>query len=95
MQWFEKRHMGDVLSRFGSAAPIGGLFSNGIAAAVIDGVMALTTGIIMWIYSPKLALVVISVIIFFGIVRFALFNLIKTRNKQAIIAGAKEKHHLY
>jgi ATP-binding cassette subfamily B protein RaxB len=91
MQWFEKRHMGDVLSRFGSAAPIGGLFSEGISAAVIDGVMALTTGIIMWIYSPKLALVVISVIILYGIVRFALFNLIKARNKQAIVAGAKEE----
>ncbi|GLR72571.1 peptidase domain-containing ABC transporter [Agaribacter marinus] len=90
MQWFEKRHMGDILSRFGSTSPVGNLFSEGIAAAIIDGVMAITTGIIMWLYAPQLALVVMIAIIVFSIVRFALFRLIKARNKQAIVAGAKE-----
>lgn len=91
MQWFEKRHMGDVMSRFGSTNPIGNLFTEGIAGTVIDGAMAISTGIIMMVYSPKLALVVIVAIILFTSVRFALYGTIKSQNQNALIAEAKEE----
>ncbi len=91
MQWFEKRHMGDILSRFSSMQPIGKLFSEGIVAAVIDGFMAITTGVIMFVYSPKLAFIVIIAIILFSIVRFSLFTLIKSREQSALLSGANEE----
>lgn len=91
MQWFEKRHMGDILSRFGSTKPIGKLFSEGIAASVIDGAMAITTGLIMLLYSPKLAFLVIATILIFSAIRFALYGVIKAREQSALISEAKEE----
>ena len=91
MQWFEKRHMGDILSRFGSTKPIGRLFSEGIAGAIIDGVMAISTGVIMMIYSPRLAAIVIAAIILFAVVRFALYGVIKSRQQSVLVAEAKEE----
>ena len=43
VEFFEKRHIGDITSRFGSLSPIGNLFTNGIIAVVLDGVMAIGT----------------------------------------------------
>ena len=37
MDWYEKRHVGDVLSRFASTLPIRNLFSEGLVASLIDG----------------------------------------------------------
>ena len=43
LQWFEKRHVGDVVSRFGSTKSISDLLSQGLIAALVDGIMALAT----------------------------------------------------
>ena len=43
LTFFEKRHIGDILSRFGSIEPIRDLLSEGLIAALIDGAMALIT----------------------------------------------------
>ena len=40
LDWFEKRHVGDLVSRFGSTEPIRRLISEGLVAAVVDGLMA-------------------------------------------------------
>lgn len=51
LDWFEKRHVGDIISRFGSTQPISQLLSQGMIAAFIDGVMALLTLTLMFVYS--------------------------------------------
>lgn len=90
-QWFEKRHIGDILSRFSSTKPVGRLFSEGIVAAIIDGVMALSTAAIMLFYNPILALIVFLAVTLFSIVRFLLFRTLKSRNQSALAAEAKEE----
>lgn len=37
--WFEKRHVGDIISRFGSTQPITDFVSQGMVSAIIDGAM--------------------------------------------------------
>jgi ATP-binding cassette, subfamily B, bacterial CvaB/MchF/RaxB len=41
--WFEKRGLGDILSRFGSLGPVQSLFTGGLIAVVLDGMMAVVT----------------------------------------------------
>jgi ATP-binding cassette subfamily B protein RaxB len=41
--WFERRHLGDVISRFGSLQPITDLISKGIVATAIDGLLGCAT----------------------------------------------------
>ena len=43
LAYFEKRHIGDILSRFTSLDPIRNLMAQGLVTAVIDGLMAVAT----------------------------------------------------
>ena len=53
--WFERRTVGDVLSRFQSVQPIQVLLVEKAPAAVIDGILASATLALMIAYSPALA----------------------------------------
>src|SRR5215204_2267284 len=72
--YFEKRHIGDILSRFASLQPIRNLLAEGMIAAVIDGIMAVLTLVMIFIYSPTLALVVIGALVLYATVRLALYR---------------------
>ena len=43
LEYFQRRHVGDVISRFRSLKPVQEFITGGVVAAVIDGAMALTT----------------------------------------------------
>ncbi len=84
LPWFEKRHVGDVISRFGSTVPITQLIGNGLVASMIDGVMALVTFGLMVVYSPILALVALAALATYTVVRVAFFRMVRMRNISAI-----------
>jgi ATP-binding cassette, subfamily B, bacterial CvaB/MchF/RaxB len=67
--WFEKRSVGDVLSRFQSVLPIQRLLTESAAAAIIDGVLAVLTFALMLAYSPMLTLVPLAALIVYAAVR--------------------------
>ena len=56
LSFFEKRHIGDVLSRFTSIEPVRNVISEGLILALIDGTMAALTLAMMFAYSTQLAL---------------------------------------
>ena len=60
LSFFEKRHTGDIISRFNSIEPPLAMLSEGVIAAFIDGLMTLSTLVMMFIYSPILTLIVIA-----------------------------------
>ena len=43
ISYFEKRHIGDVLSRFISIEPIRNVLAEGLIVGLIDGIMAAAT----------------------------------------------------
>ncbi len=55
MHYFEKRHIGDLVSRFGSLAQIRERLTTGLTETVVDGLMSVTVLVMMIIYSPTLA----------------------------------------
>ncbi|WP_241903968.1 ABC transporter transmembrane domain-containing protein, partial [Vibrio splendidus] len=55
ISYFEKRHIGDVVSRFGSLGAIQGMMTTGFVEGVIDGLMTLVVLVMMYIYSPELS----------------------------------------
>jgi len=61
-EFFEKRHIGDVMSRMRSLKPVQNLFTSAFVTVLLDGIMAVATGIIMFLYSPMLAGVVCGII---------------------------------
>jgi ATP-binding cassette subfamily B protein RaxB len=90
LPWFEKRHVGDVISRFGSTRPIADLLSQGLIAAIVDGAMAFVTLALMFVYSPLLAGVALVAWGLFVALKVGFFQTLRLRNIDAITTGAKE-----
>lgn len=88
--FFEQRHIGDVLSRFTSLQPIRTLLAEGMITALIDGIMALLTVIMIFIYSPLLSLVVIAALLLYAMIRLALYRVLWRRTQATIQATAQE-----
>ena len=88
--FFEKGHVGDILSRFGSLQPIRTLLAEGIITAVLDGVMAVLTLAMIFIYSGQLALIVLTAVLLYAAVRLALYRVLWRRTEATIQAAAQE-----
>jgi len=94
LAYFERRHVGDLLSRISSIRPIQDLLTQGIVNVAIDSLLALTTLIVMLVISVPLALtIVISTLIYFGI-SLALFPRWRQRSEEEILSRAQEETYL-
>ena len=90
LTYFEKRHIGDILSRFTSIEPIRRLLAEGLITAVIDGLMAVATLVMIFVYSPQLGFVVVGAVVLYAILRLALFQELRRRSEDVIQARAQE-----
>ncbi len=90
VSFFEKRHMGDVVSKFSSLTVIREQMTSGIVETIIDGLMALTTLLLIFIYSPKLSLIVVLATLVYTALRLGLFSKYRRVNEQELIAMAEE-----
>jgi ATP-binding cassette subfamily B protein RaxB len=90
LTYFEKRHIGDILSRFTSIEPIRRLLAEGLITAVIDGLMAVATLVMIFVYSPPIGFVVFGAVVLYAILRLALFQELRRRSEDVIQARAHE-----
>jgi len=90
LSFFEKRHIGDVLSRFHSIEPIQSVLAEGLILGVLDGVMAVATLAMILLFSPRLALVVLAALLLYVILRLALYRKFRDLNETAIQVEAQE-----
>ena len=63
LAWFEKRHIGDIVSRFRSVDAIQRTLTLTFVETVIDGAMVLLTLAVMFWYSAQLTLIVTSYVV--------------------------------
>ncbi|QYJ07588.1 peptidase domain-containing ABC transporter [Qipengyuania flava] len=91
IDYFEKRHTGDILSRFQSIVPIQNLLTQGAVAALVDGVMAIFTLAVMFYYSPLLAFIAIVAFALYGAARIVSFSFQREAQEATIITGGKEQ----
>ena len=93
IEYFEKRHMGDIVSRFGSLGYVRNLLTHSIVAAIIDGIMAVVTLTVMFLYSVHLTLIVVGTVAIYGIFRWIFFQPFKVLTEERIVKAAKENSH--
>jgi len=91
MHWFEKRHLGDVLSRFSSVGPIQELLTTRAVAAVLDGLMAILTLCMMILYSASLAGVVVGTVTLYALVRAISYRPLREASLECMALAAKEQ----
>lgn len=92
--FFEKRHLGDILSRMGSAKAIQDAITRGIISSILDGLMAIAAGFILFLYSPFLAMLVIGFLVVSLITTFAYYPILRQRSLEQLQASAKEQTYL-
>lgn len=90
LSYFEKRHMGDVVSRFGSLQEVKRLLTTGVIEAIIDGLMAVITLGMIFFYSPTLSAVVLVAVFAYAAVRIIMYKPFRRISEQEIIARAEE-----
>lgn len=92
--FFERRHVGDLLSRMGSIQPIQALLSQGLVNVLIDSVLALTTLVVMALISPVLMLIVLATTSIYILYSLLLYPALRRRTEEEIVARANEETFL-
>lgn len=88
LEFFQKRHIGDVVSRFGSMDNIRQLLSTGLVSAVVDGLMALVTLLAMFVYDVWLTLVVLVTVALYLALRLVLYRPLRRLSEESLVANA-------
>lgn len=91
--YFERRSLGDVVSRFGSIGNIQQTLTATFLEAILDGVMTIFTLILMFIYSPKLAMVAIITMAIYAVIRWIWYAPLRRATEAQIIHEAKQSTH--
>jgi ATP-binding cassette, subfamily B, bacterial CvaB/MchF/RaxB len=93
LSFFERRHAGDIASRFLSIDRIQQTLSTASISPVIDGAMAFVLVGMMSLYEPWLAVLAIATtVIYAGTRRFA-YRLYRRANEEAVVYAASENSH--
>lgn len=93
LNYFESRHVGDIVSRFGSLSNIRERITSGIVETFVDGVMSIAVLVMMFLYSTKLTFVVIAAVLIYVIFRIVWFRNLKLATENLIQNSAKEQSH--
>lgn len=93
LQWFARRHPGDIMSRFGSLSQIRDFLCSGIVEVIIDAVMVLGTLALMLVYSRLLTAVALVAVVLYMVMRCALHRQFRARNDELLQAGAIENSY--
>ncbi|MBV4414025.1 peptidase domain-containing ABC transporter [Enterobacteriaceae bacterium YMB-R22] len=94
MSWFEERHVGDIVSRFGSINTIQNTLTSRFISSVLDGVMAIVTLFVLFAYNVKLTFVVIGLLLLYIIIRWVSFRPFRQANEDQLIASARAQSQL-
>ncbi|PAJ75943.1 antibiotic ABC transporter [Pseudoalteromonas sp. NBT06-2] len=93
MSFFETRHIGDIKSRFEAFNEVQRMISRGFISAVVEGLLGITTLIIMYSYEPSLAIISLSFLLLTLMVRLFLTSKENKHLEQALAKQAKENSH--
>lgn len=91
--YFEQRHLGDVVSRFGAVREIQRLLTTASVEAVLDGLMAVAALVMMLLYSPRLAAVVVLAVVAYALLRWAAWRPLRDAAAERLVMAAKESTH--
>jgi ATP-binding cassette subfamily B protein RaxB len=93
--FFDKRHVGDVLSRFRAVDEIQNTISSNFIETVLDGIMAVVALFVMLAYSAKLTGIAVLAALGYVLVRFTMFSRYRAATEERIVRSATRDSFLY
>ena len=91
--YFEVRHLGDIMSRFGSQETILQAITTDAVEAVLDGLLAAVTLGIMFLFAPGLTTLVLAGTVFYGVLRWAFYTPLRQASMETIVWSARRDSH--
>lgn len=93
LEWFQRRHLADIVSRFHSTQEIQDGLTTKVVAGVVDGLLVITTFIMMCLYNLTLAMISLLAVFLYMILRRFTFSRQRNITSQYIINKAREESH--
>lgn len=93
VSYFERRHLGDIVSRFGAVDEIQAKLTASFFSALIDGLMSVVTLVMMFIYSPPLAWLAVGAMVTYALIRTLWFRPLRLATEQEIVHHASQQSH--
>ncbi len=93
LSWFEKRHIGDIVSKFRSVDVIQKTLSTTFVETFIDGVMVILTIGVMAFYSAKLTIIVVSAACVYALARWYFYYPQRYATDEQLAHEAKASTH--
>jgi ATP-binding cassette subfamily B protein RaxB len=91
--WFEKRHTGDIWSRFAAVQQIQKTLTTSFIEAVLDGLLVVATLVMMAVYSGTLTAIVLAAVLAYAGLRWAFFRPLRDATEEALIHEARKSSH--
>ncbi len=91
--WFEKRHTGDVMSRFGAIQQIQQTLTTSFIEVVLDGLLVVLTLAMMAFYSLKLTAIAMVGVGLYALLRWVFFRPLRDATEESIVHDAKVSTH--
>ncbi len=93
LSWFERRHMGDIWSRFFAVQQIQKTLTTSFLEVLLDGALVVATLAMMALYSPRLSLIVLGFVAAYAMLRWGLFAPMRRATEEALVHDAKKTSH--
>ncbi|WP_276968023.1 peptidase domain-containing ABC transporter [Metallibacterium scheffleri] len=94
LAFFEKRHIGDVVSRFGSVQTIQQTLTTQFVGAALDGLMSIITLVVMAFYSVWLTALVLGAFVLYALLRWGIFRPLRRATEDHLVYAARQQSDL-
>lgn len=93
LDFFQKRHLGDIVSRTNSIDEIQRVLTSAFVEALFDGLMVILTLVMMFVYNPTLAWISIGAVSLYLGLRLLWFRPLYRATEEQIVRGANLSTH--
>ena len=91
LSYFERREMGDIVSRFSSLDNIKQLVTQEMITVIVDGLFSVLTFILLFLYSPTLAFVALLFVTILSLIRLLVISRERSYRQEVLQSGAKQQ----
>ena len=91
--WFEKRHTGDIWSRFAAVQQIQKTLTTHFIEALLDGLLVVATLAMLLFYSAALTAIVLGAVAAYAALRWAFFRPLREATEEALVHEARQSSH--
>lgn len=89
LDYFERRKLGDIQSRFGSLDVLRATFSTSVVGAIMDSIMVIGVLVMMVLYGGWLTWVVIAFTALYVLLRLLTYDYYRQLSEESLVKGAR------